>query len=203
MKATDWLCLWYLRLNGYFTMPNFIVHGQPGSRTDIDILGVRFPYSRESDFYDDIDHLRFPDNKVDIVFAEATTRRCKINGPWRRPGVTLEYVLRRVGFFSCDGVDVDTVANRLYQERKYANKDVQVRVVCFGGAWNGELQGATQILWKDVIDFIRKRFQDHKDVKADHQHWDNFGQFLWDQLSGTTVPEFDSLVEAWGRQQSS
>lgn len=47
----------YLRLNGYFTVPNFIVHagddptrisaGQVGNYTETDILGVRLPHSRE------------------------------------------------------------------------------------------------------------------------------------------------------------
>lgn len=46
----------YLRLNGYFTVPNFIVHaaddpgrvsaGQVGNYTETDILGVRMPHSR-------------------------------------------------------------------------------------------------------------------------------------------------------------
>lgn len=43
------LALWYLRLNGYLTVPNFVLHPDtPGSeRTDADLLAVRFPYSGE------------------------------------------------------------------------------------------------------------------------------------------------------------
>src|SRR3990172_994279 len=47
----------YLRLNGYFTVPNFIVHagddpgrlsaGYVGSYTETDIIGVRMPHSGE------------------------------------------------------------------------------------------------------------------------------------------------------------
>src|SRR5690348_6888261 len=44
------LASWYLRFNGYFTTPNFIVHKdyrkRPGG-TDADILAVRFPCSTE------------------------------------------------------------------------------------------------------------------------------------------------------------
>ncbi len=36
---------WYLRLNGFLTIPNFVVHPDVGhnQETDVDILGVRFP----------------------------------------------------------------------------------------------------------------------------------------------------------------
>ena len=47
----------YLRLNGYFTVPNFIVHasddptrvsgGLVGNYTEVDTIGLRMPYSRE------------------------------------------------------------------------------------------------------------------------------------------------------------
>ena len=44
------LAYWYLRLNGFLTIPNFVVHPDNGSnqKTDIDILGVRFPYRAEN-----------------------------------------------------------------------------------------------------------------------------------------------------------
>ncbi|MNG41231.1 hypothetical protein D3C84_1302770 [compost metagenome] len=47
----------YLRLNGYFTVPNFIVHaagdpsrvsdGHVGNFTETDVIAVRMPYSQE------------------------------------------------------------------------------------------------------------------------------------------------------------
>jgi len=45
------LALWFLRLNGFMTIPNFIVHpegpredGAYPQRTDVDVLDVRFPF---------------------------------------------------------------------------------------------------------------------------------------------------------------
>jgi hypothetical protein len=49
---------WYLRFNGYFTVPNFVIHagddptrisgGAIGPRTEVDTIAVRLPFSRES-----------------------------------------------------------------------------------------------------------------------------------------------------------
>jgi hypothetical protein len=60
MNASEWTCLWYLRLNGYFTMPNFIAHGRPTAKTDVDVLAVRLEHSREAGFQDDKNRLQIP-----------------------------------------------------------------------------------------------------------------------------------------------
>ncbi len=43
------LTYWYFRLNGFFTIPNFIVHSDRGTlqRTDVDVFGIRLPNRRE------------------------------------------------------------------------------------------------------------------------------------------------------------
>jgi hypothetical protein len=69
MNSSEWLCLWYLRLNGYFTLPNFIAHGRRGPLTEVDVLGIRLPHSTE--FEDDTKVLDIPAERIDIVFAEA------------------------------------------------------------------------------------------------------------------------------------
>jgi hypothetical protein len=57
------LAYWYLRLNGFLTIRNFIVHPDAGSdqRTDVDILGVRFPYRAELSPHDMKDDELFTD----------------------------------------------------------------------------------------------------------------------------------------------
>jgi hypothetical protein len=59
VNASEWTCLWYVRLNGYFTMPNFIAHGRPTARTDVDVLAVRLEHSHEATFQDDRARSRF------------------------------------------------------------------------------------------------------------------------------------------------
>jgi len=48
MSAEE-LAYWYFRLNGFLNIPNFVIHPDTGSeqRTDVDLLGVRFPYRSE------------------------------------------------------------------------------------------------------------------------------------------------------------
>jgi hypothetical protein len=43
------LTYWYFRLNGFFTIPNFVVHPDRGSkqRTEVDVFGIRLPNRHE------------------------------------------------------------------------------------------------------------------------------------------------------------
>ena len=43
------LAYWYFRLNGFMTTVNFVVHPDEGceQRTEVDLLGVRFPHRAE------------------------------------------------------------------------------------------------------------------------------------------------------------
>src|SRR5438876_10790541 len=49
--TSESLAVWYFRLNGVFTIPNFVLHPrrQGSARTDIDVAGVRFPFRLEFD----------------------------------------------------------------------------------------------------------------------------------------------------------
>ena len=50
LVSSEALGYWFLRPNGFLTIPNFAVHPDAGSQqgTDVDVLGVRFPYRREN-----------------------------------------------------------------------------------------------------------------------------------------------------------
>jgi len=95
--------LWYLRLNGYFTMPNFYAHGRQGPLTEVDGLGARFPHSSE---FEDDPGLNIPQGGIDIVFAEAKGKQIEVlNGPWGSPEKgALDYVLKRVGVVRAEQV---------------------------------------------------------------------------------------------------
>lgn len=49
MNYGEDLAYWYLRLNGFFPITNFVVHRSPGVEysSDIDVLAVRTPYVHE------------------------------------------------------------------------------------------------------------------------------------------------------------
>jgi hypothetical protein len=179
-----------------FVTPNFIAHGNGGPRTDVDVLAVRLPHSQE--YVDDTKRLQIPPDKIDIVFAESKDRRCKLNGPWKNGGsnAALEYVLNRVGIFEDDAA-ITSAAEQLYEKQKCEKGDYVIRIVCFGDKRNGTLLHVTQILWPDVLSFVSERFKTYSAEKAEHQHWDSFGAYLWDSLSGDAVPNVTVIVDGW------
>lgn len=202
MDTRDQLAMWYLRLNGYFTMPNFVAHAHDSSRTDVDVLAVRFPHSAE--YPDDEARLHFPRNLTDILLAEVKAGECDLNGPWKGKSSKqpLEYVIKRVGVFS-DSALVDRAATEIYTRRRFPPDEESskwpfvLRIMCFGQSENGKLSDVTQILWPQVIAFIGSRFETYAVEKADHNHWDSFGKFLWNELSEGKLPSVDQLVADW------
>jgi len=80
------LAVWYFRLNGFFTIPNFVLHptGRGSALTNADIAGVRFPYRAEfpeGPGGDDAEFTRIVRSPY-AVFAEVKTGKRSLNGPW-------------------------------------------------------------------------------------------------------------------------
>lgn len=111
------LAEWYLRLNGFLTIRNFIVH--PATRGpqlgEIDILGVRFPFRAEFSLDDEVDDNEFASisGRPYFVIAEATRRRRQLNDSWfKAESRTLHELLRAVGLFR-DGEELNRIAKAL------------------------------------------------------------------------------------------
>jgi len=84
MKPGD-LAYWYFRLNGFFTIVNFVLHPlrMGGQLTDADIFGVRFPDRAEFADLPDFDDVEFRTLDLPLFLcAEVTRDQCKLNGPW-------------------------------------------------------------------------------------------------------------------------
>jgi hypothetical protein len=203
MNGGEWLCLWYLRLNGYFTIPNFIVHGRPAALTDVDVLAVRLPYSSESRFIDD-GELGIPKDRIDIIFAEAKRGEIRsLNGPWRDPHAgALNRVLQRVGIVPPDRVG--ELAAELYMKRSTSENGFTIRICAFGEKISPELRqsGVHFVDWQHVLQFVHQRFRDNEQFKADHGMWDKFGQYLWGKLNGQEPCEPEALFNGWNEQKS-
>src|SRR5258708_7807056 len=75
---------WYLRLNGFLTITNFIVHPDQGrnQETDVDLLAVRFPYRAELRRMEDDEFFTRIRDKAYIAFTEVKASLCTLNGPW-------------------------------------------------------------------------------------------------------------------------
>lgn len=110
MNYGEILAYWYLRFNGFIPMRDFVMHGVTNRRrsSDVDLLAVRFPYTREviggqpTDLDEWFRSVSDVDRSCIAVIAEVKT------GPsWNRRDVEeafsrerLEYALKRLGMFA-------------------------------------------------------------------------------------------------------
>jgi len=180
------LAYWFLRLNGFLTTINFVVHPDRGreQRTDVDILGCRFPYRRE--LFDDpmVDFELFTRirDKVLVVIAEVKRGTCRLNGPWTQSErENMQRVLLAVGAFHEN--EVDSIAHYLYRDGCFESQNVRITLLCIGSQENREIRQThpevPQITWNEILAFIYFRFRSYRQQKSAHPQWDNCGKLLW------------------------
>jgi hypothetical protein len=183
------LAYWYLRLNGFLTIENFIIHdeGGAGQRTDVDLMALRFPNRKEA-FRDHSDkpewmddHPRFVDKRIPFAaFVEVTTAQCKLNGPWTdRAKENMPRAIMALGALSTQR-EIDLASERLYDIGQYVSDDVELGLVSFGAREHPELSPKVmQIVWGEVFAFIFDRFSRFERIKREHPQWDLDGHLLW------------------------
>lgn len=174
------LAYWYLRLNGYLTIENFVVHPDTGvnQRTDADLLAVRFQHRAEllCPMEDDpqiCDQGAF----ADVILAEVKRSVCSLNGPWTRPDEqNIQRVLRAIGCL--DNEQIEEAAAALYNRGRYQSDLVAVRLVAFGDQKGNLIPEVRQILFNDMITFLWKRLKHYYRQKASVGNWPQDGQEL-------------------------
>ena len=136
---------WYLRFNGYFTAPGFVVHagddpgriskGAVGNLTEVDTLAVRLPFSREESgirFPTDQNLLDGAEGRFDVVIAEVKSGEGNSpNRIWRRGETApLEYLLRFVGWHG-DVAKIGEAAKQLSQCYVFEESNFRIRYIVF------------------------------------------------------------------------
>ncbi len=188
MYSLDAVAEWFLRLNGFFTVQNFIVHPltpEEGSqqRTDADVLGIRFPRRQEIVGGELLtDHPAFRDaERRTFVIAEVKAGRCRLNGPWsRQEEGNVTNVLRSFGQMSVASPDI--IAKGLYEKGRCQVEDLDARLLCFGSVRSQNLsEGVLQFTWEEVFGFVFDRYQAFWRMKRQNQQWPPIGRFLWDR----------------------
>jgi hypothetical protein len=108
----------YLSLNGYFHIPNFIVHagddpdriskGVVGNYTECDTLAIRPPHSIEViGAMRELNHMALTqglDGRIDVVIVEAKSGKAnKPNGAWLtgKADPVISYIVRVIGDDNC------------------------------------------------------------------------------------------------------
>lgn len=188
---------WYLRLNGLFTIQNFVLHPirRGPARTDADIAGLRLPYRREFQPGPGGDDSWFESHNTVpcAVIVEVKKGRCKVNGPWTSPAdANVPAILRDLGFYPPEKIQV--AAQSLYKDGWYGGAGLYCSLFCVGNEHNPEVKDrypkVPQRTWAEVCDWIHARFSHNAHKKADHSQWDQAGCTLWtlsDDARGDTA----------------
>lgn len=198
------IAYWFLRLNGFFTIPNFVIHPvlrRGPAQTDGDLLGVRLPNRLEMRGFDVplVDHPLFTDGdkRVDFVIAEVKHGPCELNPAWtdasRR---VIHYALDASGLI--DEEEVDEAAAQLYERGEYDNGEQRLRLFAFGSERDAAFN-ATQLVWPEVFGFIYRRFWEHRGTKSDHHQWGMVGGGLFDHVGNVYNDEATFTADALKR----
>ena len=201
MLKPEHLAAWYFRLNGFFTINNFVLHPsrRGAKRTDADILGVRFPFRAEfpdAPGGDEHEFARVVDSPY-FVIVEVKRGRCELNGPWTDSSKqNIHQVLLDLGPFPSE--KVPAVADSLYSDGIYNDPDLYCSLLCVGDGLSTELAASyprvPQRTWDQVLAFLFERFDTYHRRKADHDSWDDVGQSVWNCWDGKAKHDF--MVEA-------
>jgi hypothetical protein len=173
LKA-ETLIKWYLRLNGYFAVDNFIVHagddlsrisgGIVGNYTETDILAIRHKHSKEisGSLYiaNDSELIEGQVANLDFVIAEVKTgNEDRPNKVWRNKDLsTIAYILRFAGFIEKEE-QIDAVAKIVAEKGQYTNSsnEYSIRFIIFSEAGlNNHWKHVKNIGIDNVIDFFIK-----------------------------------------------
>jgi hypothetical protein len=205
----------YLRLNGYFTIPNFIVHaaddpkristGQVGNYTETDIIGVRMPYSREITGKLHIANDRLltdgATGRIDVVVAEVKSGTDnKPNRVWRgaQRNEAITYLSRFIGLHKES--DLSQVAESLATKFRYEDKRCRFRYIVFAPVANEHYKklGVSYITLREAISFIvevRGNCWINKNigVASVHHQWDSLLVEIFDIANRVDQPTSDRV----------
>jgi len=204
------LAYWYLRLNGFLTITNFVVHPDDWrgrQRTDVDVMAARFPHRSELlvNPMEDDPALIASRGRILIYVAEVKTGTCNLNGPWTEPDKkNMQRVVRSVGAFPLE--ERDKVAVALYEEGFYENQSTRMSLMCIGSQENREKRKqfpeVPQITWDHILDFIFRRFNEYRGQKRHHPQWPREARRLFQlSLECKTCEEFIARLEVASRRQ--
>lgn len=181
---------WYFRLNGFFQIENFVVHPERrgSQRTDADLLAVRFPHRAERLFDDprhimpdDVTGLSLSGDLIDVVIAEVKRNQpCTLNGPWtRQDQQNVHRVLAAIGCLPHDRI-VDAAADIYRAGIHSSDLGLRVRLIAVGHDRSYDLAEhypkVTQLIWRDLLEFIWDRFRTFRRQKAQVDQWDPMGR---------------------------
>ncbi len=190
---------WYFRLNGFLSIPGYVVHPDepsPTPRTESDLMAVRFPHSAER-----IGTVRMPDDpliemvangdQVLFILVEVKAGRCNINGPWsERHKGNMQRAIHRLGFAATDD-EANGIAEEMYESLQWKNQEYALQYISVGRQVHFRLKSRypklVQITWEDVGRFLYGRFVEFPAKlnvgRPIHRTWPSFGRLYGEYVS--------------------
>jgi hypothetical protein len=208
------LATWYMRFNGFFVVPNFIIHDAGlykqvgGQLSEADLLAIRLPYEHEiirgNDFEINVQNHHCLDitNRMEFVIAEISSGKCKFN--WFNKETKtinenyINYALKRFGWWPDTGEISKELSVKFQRELKSKSTGIveRIRLLSFGNERNSEIDGIMQITFKDVLQFLKEELfmsyrvnEDLKSAVSDHKQWDQMICQVYNKLLGHRTAE--------------
>jgi len=218
-NPSETLVRWYLRFNGYLTVQNLVVHeptaGVVPQGAEFDVVGVRFPYSREvADFQfprdPDLVCLEKP-GATNVVIADVKGGRgTALSDVWLPDTddalqlARLAYLVRWLGFWEREAV-ISDVAKDLRQRRVAEHQNITIRPIYFGARPSRQAESVAmpQVLLSHIAEWIvttRASCWRDQDVakRSCHDQWDSFIKDIWNladpDLPGSVEHKIASIV---------
>ena len=185
------LVKWYVRHNGYFTIPNFTVHPdtKKGREAEADFIAVRFPFSEEQagqyefERHDDL----IVEDAIDFLLVEVKSSECVLNDTWTDPKRhNIDYALLWIG--DLPKKQVGGIASKLYDKGTVDYKHTEdgkkrsVRLVSIGRYIGEEsknqkenMPNILQIELLEVVSFVKNRLM-LGSAKPHRENWDSYIQ---------------------------
>lgn len=185
MNFGERLTYWYLRLNGFFLLPDFVLHGTVNSGADVDVLAVRLPHVTEAIGGQPGDwDPRFEEWGIDLsrdmvgMVVEVKTGRYRPNSLARSGSRDrLSVSLQRLGLFPADMID--NVVEQLIRACSH-----RVDFVVVSKLLVGDIRPADVPLWRSItlaqVDtFICERVRRYRRKGSDRMFFpDELMQYL-------------------------
>jgi hypothetical protein len=208
------LATWYMRFNGFFVVPNFIIHDAGlfkqvgGQLSEADLLAIRMPYEHErirgKDFEIFVQNHSPLDlsNKLEFVIAEISSKKCKFNWFNNETKTINEnfiiYALNRIGWWPDTGQISKELSEKFQFESKNESTKIveRIRLLSFGNSFNSEIKEILQITFRDVLQYMKEDLfmcyrvnEDLKKVVSDHKQWNQMICQVYNKLLGHKTSE--------------
>ena len=197
MNHSEWIAYWYLRLNGFFLVHNFVIHRIPpyGRSTEIDLLGIRPPHVYEEvggqdDDWDDSlltqqDRQRF----IGIICEVKRGNNYQIDTVFRQREI--RYALNRFGILERDRAqDVGEVL--IQQPRVDASNSLQIRKLLIGDVLKNGVPPCDFVSFRYAQEFFKMRAEKYKVAKQEARVL--FQSQSWDEVLDWIDREEDARV---------